>query len=367
MQTQMPEFGKREVGGPAFWDFEAGTRRLNGILITFRFFAYSPPRRRAAKGKKDQIVVNSSCNVEECWKRCQAVEGERFPLSEGRINPGQCWRKGRVTASGKRWEVRGVASTHFSSSPGSEQGVFAKWLQQYQLSAAGCIFIGLALRRRIGVVKGPGRTGETLFDEALKMIKQTEGARKMAVGTPLNEGERGDFSVHTPSVILHFGRGHRQLRNGQGFVPRARWGALDPTPARRYSTSRTPAPRPRCPWHTVSVWDIRRHGGLVLRVSRAAPELVIALSGDVGDAMRCDGGSSRQDRHCFLPSSGRHIPAARMGMFFFHVISGRASASRLSSLAHWLRILVLCAAGGRFVSYRVVSCRAQWAAGGRDA
>ncbi|KAJ6528065.1 Golgi phosphoprotein 3 [Mycena capillaripes] len=72
--------------------------------------------------------------------------------------------------------------------------------RQYQLCAAGCILIELALRRRIGVVRDPGRkrspladrpiavisarqTGETLLDETLKMMKQTADAgEKMGVG-----------------------------------------------------------------------------------------------------------------------------------------------------------------------------------------
>ncbi|KAF7351600.1 Vacuolar protein sorting-associated protein 74 [Mycena sanguinolenta] len=82
-----------------------------------------------------------------------------------------------------------------------KQGYLSFWNDNISYALRGCILIELALRRRIGVVKDPGRkrlplperpitvlstrqTGETLLDETLKMMKQTEdGGEKMGVGT----------------------------------------------------------------------------------------------------------------------------------------------------------------------------------------
>ncbi|KAJ7620700.1 Golgi phosphoprotein 3-domain-containing protein [Mycena polygramma] len=82
-----------------------------------------------------------------------------------------------------------------------KQGYLSFWNDNISYALRGCILIELALRRRIGVVRDPGRkrsplpdrpitvlstqqTGETLLDETLKMMKQTEDAgEKMGVGT----------------------------------------------------------------------------------------------------------------------------------------------------------------------------------------
>ncbi|KAJ6479812.1 Golgi phosphoprotein 3 [Mycena sanguinolenta] len=84
-----------------------------------------------------------------------------------------------------------------------KQGYLSFWNDNISYALRGCILIELALRRRIGIVSDPGRvrkrlplpdrpitvlstrqTGETLLDETLKMMKQTEdGGEKMGVGT----------------------------------------------------------------------------------------------------------------------------------------------------------------------------------------
>ncbi|KAJ7302898.1 GPP34-domain-containing protein [Mycena albidolilacea] len=82
-----------------------------------------------------------------------------------------------------------------------KQGYLSFWNDNISYALRGCILIELALRRRIGVVKDPGRkrlplpdrpltvlstrqTGETLLDETLKMMKQTEDSgERMGVGT----------------------------------------------------------------------------------------------------------------------------------------------------------------------------------------
>ncbi|KAF8143748.1 hypothetical protein K438DRAFT_1993555 [Mycena galopus ATCC 62051] len=142
------------------------------------------------------------------------------------------------------------------------------------------------------------------LDKALKIIKQTECAREtMAVGTwvhllsavcrsslfsysilllflpslrlcvlaPSTKERETTFLCTRPALfcISHADAAAERSGIPIGLVPLARRGALDPTPARRYSTSRTPAPRPRSPWDMVSVLDIRRHGGLVMRVGVA--------------------------------------------------------------------------------------------------
>ncbi|KAJ7836539.1 Golgi phosphoprotein 3-domain-containing protein [Mycena olivaceomarginata] len=82
-----------------------------------------------------------------------------------------------------------------------KQGYLSFWNDNISYALRGCILIELALRRRIGVVKDPGRkrlplpdrpltvlstrqTGETLLDETFKMMKQTEDSgERMGVGT----------------------------------------------------------------------------------------------------------------------------------------------------------------------------------------
>ncbi|KAJ7201890.1 GPP34-domain-containing protein [Mycena pura] len=81
------------------------------------------------------------------------------------------------------------------------QGYLSFWNDNISYALRGCILIELALRRRIGIVRDPGRkrlplpdravtvlstrqTGETLLDETLKMMKQTEDSgERMGVGT----------------------------------------------------------------------------------------------------------------------------------------------------------------------------------------
>ncbi|KAJ7744866.1 Golgi phosphoprotein 3-domain-containing protein [Mycena metata] len=74
-----------------------------------------------------------------------------------------------------------------------KQGYLSFWNDNISYALRGCILIELALRRRIGVVRDAGRkrlplpdrpitvpstrqTGETLLDETLRMMKQTEDA-----------------------------------------------------------------------------------------------------------------------------------------------------------------------------------------------
>lgn len=71
------------------------------------------------------------------------------------------------------------------------QGYLSFWNDNISYALRGCILIELALRRRIAVVRDPSRrrlaladrlieviddrqTGETILDEALKMIKSSE-------------------------------------------------------------------------------------------------------------------------------------------------------------------------------------------------
>ncbi|TCD62080.1 hypothetical protein EIP91_007502 [Steccherinum ochraceum] len=82
-----------------------------------------------------------------------------------------------------------------------KQGYLSFWNDNISYALRGCILIELALRRRIALVRDPSRrqlplserllevidersTGETLLDEALKMMKSQEGTgEKMAVNT----------------------------------------------------------------------------------------------------------------------------------------------------------------------------------------
>ena len=80
------------------------------------------------------------------------------------------------------------------------QGYLSFWNDNISYALRGCILIELALRRRIALVRDANRrqlplservlevidersTGETLLDEALKMMKAQEGIEKMAVNT----------------------------------------------------------------------------------------------------------------------------------------------------------------------------------------
>ena len=73
----------------------------------------------------------------------------------------------------------------------TQQGYLSFWNDNISYSLRGCILIELALRRRIAMVKDPSRrrlaladrlieviddrqTGETILDEALKMMKSSE-------------------------------------------------------------------------------------------------------------------------------------------------------------------------------------------------
>jgi len=82
-----------------------------------------------------------------------------------------------------------------------KQGYLSFWNDNISYALRGCILIELALRRRIALVRDPSRrslppservvevidtrlTGETILDETLKMMKQTETAgEKMAINT----------------------------------------------------------------------------------------------------------------------------------------------------------------------------------------
>ena len=81
------------------------------------------------------------------------------------------------------------------------QGYLSFWNDNISYALRGCILIELALRRRVALVRDPSRrqlpvserivevidtrlTGETILDEALKMMKQQEATgEKMAVNT----------------------------------------------------------------------------------------------------------------------------------------------------------------------------------------
>lgn len=84
----------------------------------------------------------------------------------------------------------------------SSQGYLSFWNDNISYALRGCILIELALRRRIALVKDPNRrrlptserlvevlddriTGETILDEALKMMKAQEGpgGERMSVGS----------------------------------------------------------------------------------------------------------------------------------------------------------------------------------------
>ncbi|KAG6859638.1 hypothetical protein C0991_000422, partial [Blastosporella zonata] len=75
-----------------------------------------------------------------------------------------------------------------------KQGYLSFWNDNISYALRGCILIELALRRRIALVKDPNRrrnpisdrlieviddrqTGETILDEALKMMKTQEGSK----------------------------------------------------------------------------------------------------------------------------------------------------------------------------------------------
>jgi Golgi phosphoprotein 3 len=80
------------------------------------------------------------------------------------------------------------------------QGYLSFWNDNISYALRGCILVELALRRRIALVKDPNRrrlplpervveviddrqTGETLLDEALKMMKAQQPVEKLSVNS----------------------------------------------------------------------------------------------------------------------------------------------------------------------------------------
>lgn len=80
------------------------------------------------------------------------------------------------------------------------QGYLSFWNDNISYALRGCILIELALRRRIALVRDPGRrriplaervieviderqTGETLLDEALRMMKGQQAIEKMGINS----------------------------------------------------------------------------------------------------------------------------------------------------------------------------------------
>ncbi|KAJ7848820.1 Golgi phosphoprotein 3-domain-containing protein [Mycena olivaceomarginata] len=92
-----------------------------------------------------------------------------------------------------------------------KQGYLSFWNDNISYALRGCILIELALRRRIGGGEGSGadrlltvlstrQTGETLLDETLKMMKQTEDSgERMGVGTWVDLLSVAPMSMPTPT------------------------------------------------------------------------------------------------------------------------------------------------------------------------
>lgn len=102
------------------------------------------------------------------------------------------------------------------------QGYLSFWNDNISYALRGCILIELALRRRIALVKDPHRrripvserlveviderqTGETILDEALKMIK-SQGDDKLGINSwiDLLSGERlrpFEIVLFTPGIL----------------------------------------------------------------------------------------------------------------------------------------------------------------------
>ncbi|KAJ6479826.1 Golgi phosphoprotein 3-domain-containing protein [Mycena sanguinolenta] len=109
------------------------------------------------------------------------------------------------------------------------------WNDNISYALRGCILIELASRRRIGIVRDPGRkrlplldrpitvlstrqTGETLLDETLKMMKQTEdGSEKMGVGKWV--------------VLLSAAQSRRRLHTRHRIAGRVRVLCASPSPS----------------------------------------------------------------------------------------------------------------------------------------
>ncbi|KAJ7614425.1 Golgi phosphoprotein 3-domain-containing protein [Roridomyces roridus] len=99
-----------------------------------------------------------------------------------------------------------------------KQGYLSFWNDNISYALRGCILIELALRRRIGIVRDPGRkrlplpermvtvlstrqTGETLLDETLKMMKPTEDAgEKMGVAFRVASGKTFGVACTSPGL-----------------------------------------------------------------------------------------------------------------------------------------------------------------------
>lgn len=102
-----------------------------------------------------------------------------------------------------------------SAAANGGQGYLSFWNDNISYALRGCILIELALRRRIALVRDPSRralppservvevidtrlTGETILDETLKMMKQTETAgEKMAINTWIDLLSGESYIHHT--------------------------------------------------------------------------------------------------------------------------------------------------------------------------
>ena len=106
------------------------------------------------------------------------------------------------------------------------QGYLSFWNDNISYALRGCILIELALRRRIALVRDPNRrrlplaerivevvddrqTGETILDEALRMMKAQEEVERMGVNAwiDLMSGQSTStraLAVPFPSSVPHF-------------------------------------------------------------------------------------------------------------------------------------------------------------------
>ncbi|KAJ6479779.1 Golgi phosphoprotein 3-domain-containing protein, partial [Mycena sanguinolenta] len=228
-----------------------------------------------------------------------------------------------------------------------KQGYLSFWNDNISYALRGCILIELALRRRIGVVRDPGRkrlplpdrpitvlstrqTGETLLDETLKMMKQTEdGGEKLGVGTwvDLLSGACASFS------FAFAGSPSSSSRSAKGLVDK---GVL------------------RTEKRTFLLFDMATHPVADAHVEAGVVNRVVAL------LERDECGASRFLR--FYASLPRHA-FGRLGYEEREAAFGRclcvlrleSSFSCYPPLAFWIFLSVFLVGGER-----VLSCRFFW-------
>lgn len=117
------------------------------------------------------------------------------------------------------------------------QGYLSFWNDNISYALRGCILIELALRRRIGLVKDPNRrrvplperlveviderqTGETILDEALKLMKMQQETEKLGVNSWIDLlSGTSHFHEHETTLKVFYLLFRRNMERHEDWLP----------------------------------------------------------------------------------------------------------------------------------------------------